>query len=57
MAYLRTKIDGIPYAKVKSRGDKEAPKRWTAAIVAAHVIGSVLMTLVGAVMIGMVLKR
>jgi fluoride exporter len=30
---------------------------WTAAIVAAHVIGSVLMTLVGATMIGMVLRR
>ena len=30
---------------------------WTAAIVAAHVIGSVLMTLAGATMIGMVLRR
>ena len=30
---------------------------WTAVIVAVHVIGSVLMTLVGAAMIGMVLKR
>jgi CrcB protein len=30
---------------------------WTAAIVAFHVIGSVLMTLVGIAMIGMVLKR
>lgn len=35
MPHLRLKIDGIPYAKVKSRGDKEAPKRWTAAIIAA----------------------
>ena len=30
---------------------------WTAVIVAAHVIGSVLMALVGAAMIGMVLKH
>ena len=30
---------------------------WTAAIVAGHVIGSVLMTLVGMAMIGMVFKR
>ena len=30
---------------------------WTAVSVAAHVIGSVLMTLVGAAMMGMVLKR
>jgi CrcB protein len=30
---------------------------WTATIVAAHVIGSVLMTLAGAAMIGMMLKR
>ena len=30
---------------------------WTAAIVAAHVIGSVLMTLAGIAMIGMMLKR
>ena len=30
---------------------------WTAAIVAAHVIGSVLMTLVGIAIIGLVLKR
>ncbi len=30
---------------------------WTTVIVAAHVIGSVLMTLVGVAMIGMVLKR
>ena len=30
---------------------------WTAAIVAAHVIGSVLMTLVGVAMVGVVLKR
>lgn len=30
---------------------------WTAAIVAAHVIGSVLMTLAGIAMVGMVLKR
>lgn len=30
---------------------------WTAAIAAAHVIGSVLMTLVGAAMVGMLLKR
>ncbi len=30
---------------------------WTAAIVACHVIGSVLMTLAGIAMIGMVLKR
>ncbi len=30
---------------------------WTAVTIAAHVIGSVLMTLVGAAMIGMVLKR
>ncbi|MBE0621577.1 MAG: fluoride efflux transporter CrcB [Burkholderiales bacterium] len=30
---------------------------WTAAIVTAHVIGSVLMTLVGIAMIGLVLKR
>ena len=30
---------------------------WTAAIVAGHVIGSVLMTLAGIAMIGMVLKR
>ncbi len=35
MPYLRIKIDGIPYAKIKSRGDKQAPKRWTTAIVAA----------------------
>ena len=30
---------------------------WTAVTIAAHVIGSVLMTLVGMAMIGMVLKR
>ena len=30
---------------------------WTAVTIAAHVIGSVLMTLVGIAMIGMVLKR
>ena len=30
---------------------------WTAVIVALHVIGSVVMTLVGVAMIGMVLKR
>jgi fluoride exporter len=30
---------------------------WTAAIVAAHVIGSVLMTLAGIAMVGMVFKR
>jgi CrcB protein len=30
---------------------------WTAAIVAMHVIGSVMMTLVGIAMIGMVIKR
>ncbi len=30
---------------------------WTAVIVAVHVIGSVLMTLIGVAMIGMVLKR
>ena len=30
---------------------------WTAAIVSAHVIGSVLMTLLGAAMIGMALKH
>ncbi|MCR4332863.1 MAG: fluoride efflux transporter CrcB [Sulfuricaulis sp.] len=30
---------------------------WTAAIVAAHVVGSVLMTLVGIAMVGLVLKR
>lgn len=35
MPYIRLKIDGIPYAKVKPRGDKEAPKRWTAVVVAA----------------------
>jgi hypothetical protein len=33
--YLRIKIDGVPYPKIKSRGDKQAPKRWTAAVVAA----------------------
>jgi len=30
---------------------------WTAAIVAVHVVGSVLMTFIGIAMIGMVLKR
>lgn len=30
---------------------------WTAAIVAGHVIGSVLMTLAGAAMVTMILKR
>jgi len=30
---------------------------WTAAIIAVHVIGSVLMTLLGMLMIGLVLKR
>lgn len=30
---------------------------WTAVTIAAHVIGSVLMTLIGAAMIGMLLKR
>jgi CrcB protein len=30
---------------------------WTAVSIAVHVIGSVLMTLVGAAMMGMVLKR
>ena len=30
---------------------------WTAVMVAAHVVGSVLMTLIGAAMIGMLLKR
>lgn len=30
---------------------------WTAVTIAAHVIGSILMTLVGAAMIGMLLKR
>ena len=30
---------------------------WTAVTIAAHVIGSVLMTLVGMAMVGMVLKR
>jgi len=30
---------------------------WTAAIIAVHVIGSVLMTLAGIAMIGLVLKR
>lgn len=33
--HLRLMIHGIPYAKIKTRGDKQAPKRWTAAIVAA----------------------
>jgi CrcB protein len=30
---------------------------WTAAVVSAHVIGSVLMTLAGVAMVGLLLKR
>lgn len=35
MPYLRIKIFGIPYAKAKSGGDKQAPKHWTDRVVAA----------------------
>jgi Holliday junction resolvase RusA-like endonuclease len=33
MAYISKTISGIPYSRLKSRGDVEAPERWTAAIV------------------------
>ena len=32
MTYINCFISGVPYAKLKSRGDKEAPKRWSRAI-------------------------
>ena len=35
MPHIRTKINGIPYAKIKVTGDKLAPQRWTDAIIAA----------------------
>lgn len=34
MTYIAIHISGIPYGQIKSRGDRDAPKRWTDAIVA-----------------------
>jgi hypothetical protein len=35
MPVISTTIRGIPYAQAKSRGDLNAPARWTAAVIAA----------------------
>jgi Holliday junction resolvase RusA-like endonuclease len=34
VSYIKAMINGVPYSQAKSRGDKEAPQRWTGAIVA-----------------------
>lgn len=34
MISTRVSINGVPYAQLKSRGDKRAPQRWTAAVIA-----------------------
>ncbi len=34
MSYLSVHLTGVPYGQRKSRGDKDAPERWTAAIIA-----------------------
>lgn len=34
MAYISVRISGIPYSKMKARGDRDAPTRWTDAIIA-----------------------
>lgn len=33
MKYINHKISGIPYGRNKNRGDIEAPKKWTQAII------------------------
>jgi len=33
MKYINQKISGIPYGRNKNRGDIEAPKKWTKAII------------------------
>jgi Holliday junction resolvase RusA-like endonuclease len=33
MKYINRKISGIPYGRSKNRGDIEAPKKWTQAII------------------------
>lgn len=33
MSYISVLIRGVPYSQMKSRGDKEAPRRWSDAIV------------------------
>jgi Holliday junction resolvase RusA-like endonuclease len=33
MKYINHKISGIPYGKSKNRGNVEAPKKWTQAII------------------------
>jgi hypothetical protein len=38
MPYIRATIKGIPYARNKSRGNLQAPREWTAAVV-AHTAG------------------
>ena len=33
MEYIQLKIPGIPFGKIKSRGDKNAPETWSQAII------------------------
>jgi Holliday junction resolvase RusA-like endonuclease len=33
MPYISLTISGVPYSRVKSRGDREAPQRWSEAVV------------------------
>ena len=33
MKYISQKISGIPYGRNKNRGDTEAPKKWTQAVI------------------------
>ena len=33
MDYIQLKISGIPFGKIKSRGDKNAPKKWSQNII------------------------
>jgi Holliday junction resolvase RusA-like endonuclease len=33
MRYISVRISGVPYSKLKARGDLEAPKRWTEAVI------------------------
>jgi len=33
MKYVSVSISGVPYAKSKSRGDRQAPQRWTEAFI------------------------
>ena len=33
MKYISVRIGGVPYGKSKTRGDQQAPKRWTEAVI------------------------